>query len=185
METPYPISSKLIENFPLQPKICTYDLMFIETKNFSQLKGNPACNIYSAEDHKVLEDGIKVDITANQTEMGLDFAQRRINRKAEIYKDNNKEIQFFVCYCDGVPIGNIEYMPFNGMVKLEDFDIIEEHQSKGFGTSVLKHLLEIAYNDNIEIVYLITDSSDTAKEMYKKNGFMKIGEKTELLFFLE
>lgn len=184
VETSYPISSKILESLPIKPQVCTYDFMYIETKKYTELKANKACTILKAAEHKVLEDGMVVDINANLKGMGLDFAKRRINRKVEIYRNDDKPLQLFVCYVDGVPVGNIEYMLLNGMVKLEDFDILEEYQRKGFGTSVLRHLIENAYNNNIEIAYLITDSSDSAKEMYKKNGFIKAGEKTELLFFL-
>lgn len=185
VETSHPVSSNLLQALAVKPQVCIYDIMYIETKKYTELKGNPSCNIYRAEENKVLEDGITVDIIANQKEMGLDFAQRRINRKAKVYKDSDKALQFFVSYFDEVPIGNIEYMPLNNIVKLEDFDIIEDYQRKGFGTSVLRHLLENAFNNDVEIAYLITDREDTAKEMYKKCGFKKIGEKTELLFFLK
>ena len=33
-----------------------------------------------------------------------------------------------------------------------------------------------------EIAYVITDSKDTANDMYKKCGFKKVGEKTQLIF---
>ncbi|GGM18259.1 hypothetical protein GCM10011351_00030 [Paraliobacillus quinghaiensis] len=185
VETPYRINSEHFENLNVKPEVSTYELMYIETKKFKGLKGNKDCTILRAGDNKVLEDGIAVDINANQKEMGCDFAQKRINRKAEIYRNDDSPLQLFVCYIDGVPIGNIEYMQLNGIVKLEDFDIIEEYQRKGFGTSVLRYIIENAYNNSTEIAYLITDSADSAKEMYKKNGFIKIGEKTELLFFLK
>lgn len=159
--------------------------MYIETSKFTKLQGNPNCSVVKAANDQVLEDGINIDIIANQADMGLDFAKRRINRKAEIYRNADNNLELFVCYCDETPIGNIEYMPKNKIAKLEDFDIIKAYQRQGFGTSVLQHLLENAYINKIDIAYLITDSADSAKEMYKKNGFTKIGEKTELLFFLK
>jgi spore maturation protein CgeE len=183
IETPYPIDESFINTLPIKPQICTYDLMAIATRRYSQLNGNPDCHILCADTKKVLEDGISVDIAANQQGMGVDFATRRINRKTHVYKNNEKPIQWFVCYNGDRPIGNIEYMPSNGIVKLEDFDILENFQKKGFGTSVLKCLLEKAFHDNIDYAYLITDRSDTAKEMYKKCGLEKVGGKTELLFF--
>jgi len=70
------------------------------------------------------------------------------------------------------------------IAKIEDFDILEEYQRKGFGTSVLKHLLMEANKSNVELGYLITESDDTAKDMYKKCGLRKVGEKNELFFKL-
>jgi len=46
-------------------------------------------------------------------------------------------------------------------------------------------MLKDCYEKGIEEAYLITDSDDTAKDMYKKCGFSKIGEKTELHYFIE
>jgi spore maturation protein CgeE len=54
----------------------------------------------------------------------------------------------------------------------------------GFGTSLLKYLLEEAKDNSVKFVYLITDSGDTAKDMYKNCGFKRAGEKTELFFNL-
>ncbi|MEK6265253.1 MAG: GNAT family N-acetyltransferase [Clostridium sp.] len=68
---------------------------------------------------------------------------------------------------------------------MEDFDILKNYQRKGFGTSLLKYLLEEAKDNSVKFVYLITDSGDTAKDMYKKCGFKKAGEKTELFFNLK
>jgi spore maturation protein CgeE len=182
IETYHPISPDLIDKLSVKPQVCTYDFMGIETKNFTNLVGNRECAVLSAESSYILEDGITVDIAVNQEGMGLDFATRRIKGKAEVYKNPDKAIELFVCYSGDTPIGNIEYIPFNRVAKFEDFDILEDYQRRGFGTSVLKHLLEKAFHSNIEHAYLITDQADTAKDMYKKNGFEKVGEKTELLF---
>ncbi|MDQ0230128.1 GNAT family N-acetyltransferase [Metabacillus malikii] len=184
VETTYQVSNELLDRLPIKPHVCIYDIMYIKTQKYRELKGNRRCHVVKADHQKVLEDGITVDIEANQKDMGLEFARKRINRKADIYQNEAKPLHLYVCYDEGVPIGNIEYMQLNGIVKLEDFDIIEQYQRKGYGTAVLKHLVETAYNNGIDIAYLITNSADTAKEMYKKNQFTKIGEKTELLFFL-
>lgn len=186
IETSFRIDSDLIEKLPVQPEVCQYDVMAIETRKYKQLNGNIDGYVKNVcRDQKVLEDGIAVDIDASQSEMGLDFATRRIHRKSHEYKDPQKTIQLFVGYDRETPVGNIEYMPYNGMVKLEDFKIIEDYQRKGFGTTMLKLLLEKAMNDGIEHAYLITESLDTAQDMYRKCGFEKVGEKTELLFFLK
>ncbi len=70
------------------------------------------------------------------------------------------------------------------IAKLEDFDIYEKYQRMEFGTSVVEYLLNEAKQNNSEIMYLITDSDDTAKDMYTKCGFKKAGQKTELFFNL-
>lgn len=185
IEMPFEIDAELIEKLPIKPEVCIYNLMAIETKKFKDLNGRADCLTVCADNKTVLDDGIAVDIKVNESGMGVDFATRRIVRKSHEYINENKPIQLYVCYQGETPIGNIEYMALNGIVKLEDFDIIEDYQRKGFGTSMLKFLLEKAMRDGIEHVYLITESDNTAMEMYRKCGFKKVGVKTELMFFVK
>lgn len=184
IETNCSIDESIINKLPITPEITIYDYMCIETDKYKLLNGNPNCIVKKTINKEILKDGIEVDILANQGCMGVDFAQKRIKRKSDIYRLNTSNIDLYVCYHNDIAIGNCELMLQNTMAKIEDFDIIEDYQKKGFGTSVLKHLLKQASEANIELAYLITDSSDTAKEMYKKNGFYKSGEKTEFFFNL-
>ena len=179
----HPVDEKILNSLPIKPTVSIYDYMFIETDKYVNLKGNEACEVKKADTLEVLEDGISVDILTNQAGMGNDFATRRIARKAQIYKQPESAVDLYVCYHNNIPIGNCELMVHNGMAKIEDFDILEAYQKKGFGTAVLRHLLEQAAAKT-DIAYLITDQADTAKDMYKKCGFHKAGEKTELFFEL-
>lgn len=182
IEANFAIDNNTISGLPINPEVSRYDFMFIKSSKYGFLSGNPNCIIKEAVTPQILCDGIEVDILANKGAMGMEFATRRIERKADIYKAPNSNISLYVCYNNDIPIGNCELMIQSNIAKIEDFDIIEKYQRRGFGTSVLKHLLKKANNCGAQISYLITDSDDTAKEMYEKNGFNKIGEKTELFF---
>lgn len=184
IEANFNIDESIINKLPITPEVSIYDYMCIEPDKYMLLNGNPHCIIKGARSNEVLKDGIEVDILANKGAMGLNFAKKRINRKSDIYKSSDSNISLYVCYYDDLPIGNCELMIHNKMAKIEDFDIIENYQRRGFGTSVLRHLLKEANYSNVNMAYLITDSADTAKEMYEKNGFYKAGEKTELFFNL-
>lgn len=72
----------------------------------------------------------------------------------------------------------------NGVAKIEDFAVIPTYQRKGYGTTILKSIIEIAIKENSHTIYLVTDEDDTAKEMYEKIGFSKIGERSDLFFKL-
>ncbi|MBZ9687428.1 GNAT family N-acetyltransferase [Clostridium estertheticum] len=184
IEFNFSIEDDFINNLPVTPKVTKYDYMYINPQMCDYLTGNEECNLTKALSEKVLNDGIEVDILANQLAMGSEFARKRIYRKSEVYKQHNSNLDLYVCDYNGISIGKCEFMLNNDIAKIEDFDIIKNYQRKGFGTSVIKHLLEEAKNQCIEFVYLITDSGDSAKEMYKKCGFKKAGEKTELFFDL-
>ena len=184
IEFNFSMDDDFINKLPVIPQVTKYDYMYIDPKMSDYLTGNEGCIISKALSEKVLKDGIEVDILANQSAMGTEFARKRIYRKSEVYKQLNSNLDLYVCNYNGISIGNCEFMLNNDIAKIEDFDILKNYQRKGFGTCVIKHLLEEAKDHCVKFVYLITDSGDTAKEMYKKCGFKKAGEKTELFFDL-
>lgn len=184
IEFNFSINHDVIRNLPLIPQVTKYDYMYIAPEMSDSLSGNEECVIKEALSTEVLNEGMEVDILANQSGMGAEFAKKRIYRKSEVYRQRNSNLSLYVCYHNDMPIGNCEFMVNNDIAKIEDFDIVKNYQRKGFGTSLLKYLLEKGKEHNIEFAYLITDSEDTAKEMYKKCGFKTIGQKTELFFDL-
>lgn len=184
IECNFPIDDMDINEFPLVPEVTKYDYLYIEPKMSEYLPIKKNCIVKKALSEKVLNDGIKVDVLANEAAMGNEFAYKRIVRKSEVFKKLDSNLDLYVCYDNGISIGDCELMINNEISKIEDFDIIKQYQRKGFGTSVLKYLLQESKENNVEFTYLITDSAGTAKDMYKKCGFKKAGEKAELFFQL-
>lgn len=184
IEFNFSVEDNLINNLPQVPEVTKYDYMYIDPIMGEYLTGNEECIIRKATSEKVLKEGMEVDILANESAMGTDFARKRIYRKSEVYKQVDSNLDLYVCNYNGISIGNCELMLNKDIAKIEDFDILKNYQRKGFGTSLLKHLLQEAKGNCVKFVYLITDSGDTAKGMYKKCRFKKAGEKTELFFNL-
>ncbi|MGH4119532.1 GNAT family N-acetyltransferase [Clostridium sp.] len=184
IEFNFSVEDDLINNLPQVPEVTKYDYMYIDPKMSVYLTGNEECIIKKAISEKVLKEGIEVDILANESAMGTEFARKRIYRKSEIYKQLHSNLDLYVCNYNDIAIGNCELMLNDDIAKIEDFDILKNYQRKGFGTYLLKHLLEEAKDNSVKFVYLITDSGDTAKDMYRKCRFKKAGEKTELFFNL-
>ena len=50
------------------------------------------------------------------------------------------------------------------------------------GTAILKSMIETAIQQNCQLIYLVTDEEDTAKDMYQKLGFHKIAQRTDYFF---
>lgn len=183
VEIDFPLEEEVAKALPLNPDVTVMDFMLIRSDKYDALVGNEDCSIVVARSEEVLSDGIKVDILANTPGMGADFAQRRIARKVAGYRVANC-LDLYVCYHRGEPIGHCELFVNGDVAKVEDFEILEAYQKKGFGTSVLKHLMWQAKEQGAEWAYLITDNADTAKEMYLKCGFEFAGRKTQLHFTL-
>lgn len=185
IESNFPIDITTVKDLPVLGEMTIYNFMYTQTNKYMLLKGNSDCVIKEAKTPEILEDGIEVDILVNGSIMGEDFAKRRIYRKSEIYRQPNSGLSLYVIYHNNIPIGNAEVLTCNGIAKIEDFDILEQYQRKGFGTAMLKYLLKQAEESGANIAYLVTDASDTINEMYEKCSFTKVGEKTELFFSLQ
>lgn len=177
------VSTLLISTLKHKPEISTTGYYSFDTSNFSRLKALPDCIIKRATSQEMIEDILYCDLQLDEKRLGKDFCTRRCYRRGQIYI-SDKGIDSYVCYHNGNRIGTCNLFMHNGVTKIEDFSVIPRHQRKGYGTTILKALIDIATKENSHTIYLVTDEDDTAKEMYKKIGFNKIGERIDLFFRL-
>jgi len=155
--------------------------MSIPTEEYKNMKFNKECNVEEVKTEYKFQELIKLSIFDNAPNWGKVFSEERITRKVKSYKDNNS-LKVFLSYKDTLPMGSCELLIYNKVAKIEDFGVSEKFQRKGFGTTIIREMLKKSFEDQAEIAYVITDSKDTAMEMYKKCGFKKVGEKTQLIF---
>lgn len=181
VETNFAIDEEVMQALPIKPEVTVLDYMAIPTREYINLPDRENTSVKKAIDRQILQDAVAADTESNAPAMG-EFAHRRAARKAEVYGDSGNPVHVYVCYFNGKPIGKCELLLGDGIAKIEDFDIMEVYQRKGFGTAVLKQLLQDANKAGVDMSYLITDSEDTAKDMYSKCGFKKYGQKTQLFF---
>lgn len=118
----------------------------------------------------------------SSTEAGIpeDFAVDKAARKRDVYKSKDNSLEAYIAYFDGEPAGKCELFIQDGYAKIEDFDVIEKHQRKGIGTTMLRSMIEDAITGEAENIYLIADKDDTPRDMYSKLEFETIGEEIEL-----
>lgn len=178
------IHQDTIDKFIIKPEVDIYDYMIIESRLSCELKTKENTTVMVANNSNALSDGRAVDIEANKTNMGEEFAIRRIDRKIKVYNDKNIPLNLYVCYDHEGPVGNCELFLDDHIAKIEDFDILQNYQKMGYGTHFLKELLSETSKCGIDYAYVVTDHFDSAKDMYRKCGFRYIGSVTELLFTL-
>lgn len=155
-----------------------------DLKQMDRLKQLESVEVKRIDDVDRIEDILVCDLDADEARHGKDFCIRRCYRRGQVYiKDQG--VDAYVAYVDGQIVGCCNLFIHDGIAKIEDFSVIERHQRKGYGTSILKALISIALTSDCHTVYLVTDESDTAKEMYVKLGFSKIGETTGIMFKLK
>ena len=100
-------------------------------------------------------------------------------RRREVYLSGR--VQHLLGYHAGRVVSVCDLFLCGTYAKIEDFDVSPRHQRQGFGRAMLAELIRRARRLGAETIYLVTDDADTAKEMYKKSGFVQAAQKEEIL----
>lgn len=177
------VSSTLLSMLKYKPEISTNGYYSFDISKFSRLNAISDCTIKKVNNLEMVDDILFSDLQHDGEKLGKDFCTRRCYRRGKVYI-SDKGVNSYVCYHNGHIIGNCNLFLHKGVAKIEDFAVIPAYQHRGYGTTILKELIDIAIREDIHTIYLVTDEDDTPKEMYKKIGFNKIGERTDLFFKL-
>jgi spore maturation protein CgeE len=175
------INSSLLSILKYKPEISKNGYYSFDITHFQRINELSGCIIKKVENQEMIDNILFCDLQHDEKSLGKDFCTRRCYRRGKVYI-SDKGVNSYVCYHNGDIIGNCDLFIYNGVAKIEDFSVIPKYQRKGYGTTILKSLIDIAIKENCKTIYLVTDEDDTAKEMYLKIGFNKIGERTDLFF---
>lgn len=177
------VDREVLKAIGIRPTIISkLDYMIIDTNKYKYMKSNDKCRVIKVITENDFKDAISVSILDNSPFMGEKFSRDRINRKVLAYKEEKNGLSSYLCYNGNIAIGACEMFINDKIAKIEDFGVLKYYQRKGFGTAMVKHLLMEGNRCGVDLAYVITDSSDTAKYMYKKCGFKKMAEKTQILY---
>lgn len=178
-----PISDSLLSKLTPKPEVAVNGYYSFDLSQFSKIQGNEDCKIKKVDSEKMVNEILYLDMEFDGEKLGKDFCTRRAYRRGKVYLTSNG-VNSFICYHNGELIGSCNLFLHENIAKIEDFAVLPVFQRKGYGTSILKELIKISMKENAHTIYLVTDEEDTAKEMYLKIGFQKIGEKNDLFFKL-
>jgi spore maturation protein CgeE len=129
----------------------------------------------------LVEDNLFCDLQHDEEALGRDFCERRAYRRGKIYV-SAEGVNSYNCYHDGTIVGKCDMFIDDGVAKIEEFAVIPIYQRKGYGTTILKYLINVAMEAQCHTIYLVADEEDTPKDMYLRIGFTKVGDRTDLLF---
>lgn len=177
------VNSSLLSLLKHKPEISINGYYSFDISQFLRLNALSDCIIKKVTNQGMIDDILFCDLQHDEETLGKDFCIRRCYRRGKVYV-SDKGVNSYICYHNGDIIGNCDLFMYNGVAKIEDFAVIPLYQRKRYGTTILKFLINLAIKENSHIIYLVTDEDDTAKEMYRKIGFNKIGERTDLFFKL-
>lgn len=179
----FPLSVSLPAMFTAHPLVDRLGIYTLCKASYLTLKENDSCCILRIDNSKTAKDKLYYDLLLDKDRLGEDFCRRRAIAQGKVYlKDGG--VEAYICYHDGSPVGTCELYFHNSVAKIEDFTVLPNEQRKGYGTSILKHLINLAHLKDAQTIYLVTDEDDTVKDMYLKFGFEKTGEATEMFFVL-
>ncbi|MHB1153864.1 MAG: GNAT family N-acetyltransferase [Eubacteriales bacterium] len=167
--------------FKYTPQISVNGFYVFDILQADKLETVKNASVEKVTNKKMLDDILYCDLQNDEERLGKDFCTRRCYRRGEVYL-TGEGVNSYICYHESKVIGNCDLFIHNGTAKIEDFAVIHQYQRKGYGTTILKTLIDKAMNKKCDIIYLVTDEEDTAKEMYKKLGFHKVAEKIDLFF---
>ena len=175
------LSDYLRQKFENKPEISVNGFYLFDTDKLSQLRGKNDCTISKVSNEKMIDDVLRLDLEHDGDSLGVDFCTRRVYRRKDVYL-SAEGVNSYVCYADNKAVGSCDLFINKKVGKIDDFSVSPTKQRQGYGTAILKFIIETALSSGASNIYLVTDEDDTAKEMYQKNGFCKIGETTDLLF---
>jgi len=178
-----PISDYLLQELDVRPQVSVDGFYLFDVSKLSRLTNKEGAVVLKVNNLKMADDILRLDIEHDGERLGLDFCKRRTNRRKEVYL-SKKGVNTYICYDNNEAIGQCDLLIYKDTAKIEDFSVLPAKQRQGYGTAILKAMLEVALSSGASTIYLVADEDGTAKEMYQNLGFSKIGEKIDLFFKL-
>ena len=179
-----PVNITALKQLSAHPDISTSGwYVFDCAKKIPQITKNDDLQIIRANNPKLLDDILSLDLENEGENPDIDFCTRRITRRKNIYL-SDKGVDSYICYYKGNPVGNCDLFVYNGAAKIEEFAVTPKNRGKGFGSALLNMMMETALTNGANYIYLCPDESNSVKEMYQKFGFNKVHRFTELEFSL-
>ena len=163
------------------PSVDVNGIYTAKASSLVNMKTNQAFSIAKVDSQEMLKDVLRLSLEESEEDYGADFCNGRTKRYGEAYL-SDKGVDCYLCYVDEAAIGRCELFAYGDLAYIEDFYISPSHQRKGYGTTMFMELVKNAMEKGVTTIYLLADEEDTPKEMYKKMGFEKISQYTELLF---
>lgn len=177
----FPYDSSILDLLEYKPsEVTIYDYYVFQAEYLEKLASRGDCVVRKL-DNSLMEEALALDLRANGEDMGEDFIKRRFERRSKVYLSPGM-VDNYICFSNGEAVGHCDLLLNKDVAKIEDVDVAPDHQRKGYGTVMLKEMINTALSQGAKTIYLITDHEDTAKDMYEKCGFYRAAQKAEMLF---
>ena len=149
------------------------ELYINSEKNFESDDNQDVEVVLTNEDNIV--DFLNVSYEQDEA-YGKDYAELKVElNKEQLHSDNPIQV---LSYYKGKPAGMLLIWMNKKYVELDSFGVREIYRRLGIGTIMQAFVAEIAKDKPI---ILVADGEDTAKDMYKRQGYIYSGFQFETL----
>jgi spore maturation protein CgeE len=179
-----PFSENVIQALELTPEITRMGFYLFDITKVATLKNNTSGEVIQVSDERMIGELLKMEVAGIEDSQIIEFFGRKVRRRGEVYLQDGA-VDSFLFMDQNTPVGRCDLFLSGKVAKIEDLSVLSQSRGKGYGTGILKQLMEEAIERGAEQIYLIADEDETAKEMYLKLGFQKISESMDLFFNLE
>ncbi|MDR2833491.1 MAG: GNAT family N-acetyltransferase [Streptococcaceae bacterium] len=178
------LSADVLEKVDLPKEREYLGFYLMDLNKLSSWKDSPEkIEVKIVKNEMQLQQIIDIELDGETSQEYIDFVPLKEKRRSLVYFAD-EGIDAFVAYQGNEPTGHIQLFVHNKVAKIEDFKIVESHRGKGLGTTLLKYVMDLALSQGVDSIHLNADEEDTAKEMYMKLGFEKIGQLESVRFTL-
>lgn len=108
----------------------------------------------------------------------IDYEYERYSKKLISDSLASDTCLTYIGYCDNNPIGYISVNKVCDEIEILKIVILKEYRCRGYGTRMIKELLESIKQSDVKNVFLeVRANNIPAKKLYEKNGFVKINQR--------
>ena len=100
------------------------------------------------------------------------------------YKNNFKIENNYIIEINQIKIGWLNYIEQESIIKINQIFILPEYQSKGYGTIIIKKIIDKSRKNNKSINLCVLKCNKKALKFYERLNFIKNGE-SDTHFFLK
>ncbi|GAF65392.1 putative acetyltransferase [Bacillus sp. TS-2] len=155
--------------------ISKLELFMIHSNDFPFKNTNTDISVHFVDSNEKLKDFLYLHDIIDR-EIGDTFAQMKKQWYEKHYR--NEAIDYIVAYERGKPVGYVQLYKSARGIELDSFQVLPKWQKLGIGHQIQQHIMETFPNHTI---FLVADSDDTPKEMYKKQGYQFLQYRYEAL----
>jgi spore maturation protein CgeE len=163
-----------------QVKLMEYYVRDVFTTDSKPIK--PTTSIKKGIDYLTIKNYLPIDILNGESCLSELSLIKRINRKMSVYIDPDKIVDLFFIYQGDIVIGTCEFMIYNKIGVIKDVCIDEPYQSQEQMINIIINFIELGRKKHVQYISLITEYVESTKNVYLKNGFECVGQKTVLFF---